>query len=202
MSERDTFILADRELADVVDRIDDEQWDMELPPDFPTGGDDTHTVREIIDYHAYDEAWIPAMVAGRRMGDVGEDAFGQPFGGALLGDDPRGRYRELSDDAVAAVADLPDDELDDRVVHFSYGDWPAREALRHVASFRGLRVHDLSRALGQETGMSDQLVSALWDMLEPRFEEYRSYGVFGPAVEVADDAPLRDRLLGRTGRQP
>lgn len=33
-------------------------------------------------------------------------------------------------------------------------------------------------------------------------EEWRSYGVFPAAVPVADDAPLLDRLLGLTGRQP
>ncbi len=202
MSERDTFIRADRELADVIDRIDDAQWEAELPPDFPSFGDRTFTVREIIDYQAYDEAWIPSMMAGRRVEEVGWDAFGEPFGGELLGDDPAARYRELSAAAIDAVQQLPEDELDERVVHFTYGDYPAREALRHVTAFRGLRVHDLAGALGQDTGMSDELVAGLWDMLGPRAEEYRAYGVFGPAVAVPDDAPLRDRLLGLTGRQP
>lgn len=202
MSERETFIRADRELAEVIDQIEEAQWGMPLPPDFPVFGDRTYTVREIIGYQAYDEAWVPAMVAGRRVEDVGADTFGEPLGDELLGDDPKGRYRDLSATAIDAVADLADDELDDRVVHFSYGDYPLREALRHLTSFRGLRVHDLARALGIAGGMSDDLVTGMWDMLEPRFEEYRAAGVLGPAVEVPADASQEARLLGMTGRQP
>jgi hypothetical protein len=33
-------------------------------------------------------------------------------------------------------------------------------------------------------------------------EEWRAIGVFGKAVPVPDDAPLLDRVLGLTGRDP
>ncbi|MBY5161134.1 DinB family protein [Salsipaludibacter albus] len=202
MSERDTFVLADVELARVVDRITDGQWDQQLPPEFPTLGDQTYTVREIVGYLAYDEAWVPAMVAGQRMEEVGADAFGEPIGGDLLGDDPATRYRELVDTSIEAITALDEEDLDRRVVHFTYGDHPAREAIAHLATFRGLRVHDLGRALGQDHPMSDELVTGLWEMLVPRFEEYRAAGVFGEPVEVGGDATLTARLLAATGRQP
>ena len=47
------------------------------------------TLREIIGYHAYDDAWVPDMLAGRTMDEVGQDAFK----GDLLGDDPKGSFR-------------------------------------------------------------------------------------------------------------
>jgi len=40
------------------------------------------------------------------------------------------------------------------------------------------------------------------DELSPHAEEWRAIGVFGPAVNVPADAPLQDRLLGLTGRDP
>jgi hypothetical protein len=36
---------------------------------------------------------------------------------------------------------------------------------------------------------------------EPGQEEARA-GLFGPVVEVPDDAPLLDRVIGLTGRDP
>ena len=51
---------------------------------------------------------------------------------------------------MLAVRDF--DDLD-RIVHLTYGDWPAREYLKHITSFRGLRVHDIARFIGADTAM-------------------------------------------------
>jgi hypothetical protein len=56
--------------------------------------------------------------------------------------------------------------------------------------------------IGTDTRFPDALVQGLWDELEPHAEEWRAIGVFGPKIEVLTDAPLQDRLLGLTGRQP
>lgn len=202
MNEKETFIRADEELNEVIQQINNDQWEMEMPVDFPTRDEKTYTLFDIITYHAYDEAWVPTMVTGKTMEEVGKDAFGGPFDNNLLGDNPRENYAELSKKAIAAVHELPDDELDTRVVHFSYGDYPAREALVHIASFRGLRMYDLAKALGQDTDIADDLVEGLWKYLSPYAEEWRAIGVFGPKVDVPDNAPLQDRLLGLTGRKP
>lgn len=79
MTEKETFIRADEELNGVIQQITDDQWEMEMPADFPTRDEKKYTVRDIITYQAYDEAWVPAMVAGKRMEEVGKDAFGGPF---------------------------------------------------------------------------------------------------------------------------
>jgi hypothetical protein len=87
-------------------------------------------------------------------------------------------------------------------VHLSYGDYPAREYLQHVTSFRGFRVYDLARWTGSETRMPPDLVAAMWEVLGPHMETWRAIGVYGPAVFVPDEASLQDRLLGRSGRDP
>ena len=70
--------------------------------------------------------------------------------------------------------------------------------------FRGLRAYDIAQAAGQDVGavLSHDLAQGIWDQVRPHAEEWRSYGVFPPAVPVPDDAPMPDRLLGLTGRQP
>jgi uncharacterized protein (TIGR03086 family) len=196
MQENEVFILADRTLNGVVQRIRDDQWSMEMPDTFLTRvSDHRPTLREIINYHAYDDAWVPDMLAGRTMDEVGKDAFQ----GDLLGADPRGSYAEIVDRACSAAHALTDLG---RTVHCSFGDYPAREYFWQINSFRGLRAHDIARVLGMDPQLPPELVQALWDEISPHADEWRQFGVFPAAVAVPDDAPLLDRLLGLTGRQP
>ncbi|HZL65157.1 MAG TPA: TIGR03086 family protein [Thermoleophilia bacterium] len=193
MDERDVFILADEALREVVDQIRDDQWGLVVPTDM-TPRLPGSTLRRVIGYHAYDDAWVPDVLAGRTIEDVGA-----AWDGDLLGDHPTLNFTSIVETAVLAVRAC--DDLD-RLVHLSYGDYPAREYLKHITSFRGLRVYDLSRFIRADATMPAALVQGLWDELSPQAEEWRKMGVYGPKVEVPDDAPLQDRLLGLTGRQP
>jgi len=56
--------------------------------------------------------------------------------------------------------------------------------------------------IGIDPALPDDLVQGLWDELSPNADEWRKFGVFPAAVAVPDDAPLLDRLLGITGRDP
>lgn len=197
MTPTDTFVLADRALDRVVQQVRDDQWDTVLPASFASHAapDERVTLRQVLGSHAYDEAWIPDMLAGRTMDDVGRTAYD----GDLLGDEPRAAFHSIVERGVAAAQDFTDF---DRVMHFSYGDFPAREGLWHVISFRGLRAVDLARVVGVDETLDADLVQAMWDEFLPQAEVWRAMGVFGPAVPVAPDAPLQERLLGLTGREP
>ena len=196
MDERGVFVLADRALLGIVEQIGDSQWEMLVPDWFPRGGSKGDvTLSEIVNYHAYDDSWVPHMLAGTSMDEAGK----AQFDGDLLGDDPKGSFAGIVDAACAAALAL--DDLD-RVVHTSFGDYPAREYLGQVTSFRGLRAHDIARLIGVDTRLADDLVQGLWDEIAPHAEEWRAIGVYGPAIEVSEDAELQDRLLGLTGREP
>jgi uncharacterized protein (TIGR03086 family) len=196
MNEPDVFVLAEEALVDVVDQIRDDQWSMPLPAGFATSQvDHTPTLREVINYHAYDDAWVPDMLAGRTMDEAGRDKFD----GDLLGADPKASFAAIAREACAAAQNL--DDLD-RVVHCSSGDFPAREYFWQINGFRGLRAHDLARVIGVEPNLPDELVQGLWDEISPHAEEWRALGVFPAVVPMPDDAPLLHRLLGLTGRDP
>ena len=81
-------------------------------------------------------------------------------------------------------------------------DFTAQQYLWQANYFRGLRAHDIAAAIGVDSALPDELVQGLWDELRPVADEWRTYGVFPPAVPVPDDAPLLTRLLGLTGRDP
>ncbi|MCA1672541.1 MAG: TIGR03086 family protein, partial [Actinobacteria bacterium] len=116
-----------------------------------------------------------------------------------LGADPKAAFTRIVDAACAAAAQLDDPG---RTVHCSFGDFTAQEYLWQVNGFRGLRAHDLSLVIGVEPSLPDELVQGMWDEISPHAEEWRAIGVFPPAVAVPETAPLVDRLLGLTGRQP
>jgi uncharacterized protein (TIGR03086 family) len=190
------FVLADEALNRVVAQIRDDQWSMMLPPSFATRQiDHPPNLREIINYHAYDDAWVPDMLAGRTMEEAGRDKFD----GDVLGDDPKASFAAIVALACAAARNLEDLT---RTVHCSFGDYEARAYLWQANMFRGLRAHDIARVIGVDPALPDELVQGVWDEVTPQAEEWRSIGVFPAAVPVPDDAPLLDRLLGITGRDP
>jgi len=196
MTEPEVFVLADRTLGGVIARIADDQWEMPMPDNFAMRQTNrTPTLREVVNYHAYDDAWVPDMLAGKTMDEAGRDRFD----GDLLGSDPKSAFAAVVERACTAAQDL--DDLG-RVVHCSFGDFPAREYFWQINGFRGLRAHDIARVIGADPDLPDELVRGLWEEIAPHAEEWRVIGVFGPAVAVPDEAPLQDRLLGLTGRDP
>lgn len=195
MKETEVFILADRALESVVAQIREDQWSMSMPDNFQTRARaTTPTLRDVINYHAYDDSWVPDMLSGLTMDEAGREKFD----GDLLGDEPIGAFTLIVDRACAAAASFSDT---DRVVHCSFGDFSARDYLLQINSFRALRANDIAVAIGVDPTLPAELVQGIWDEVTPVADEWRTYGVFGPAVEVPPDASLQDQLLGLTGRQ-
>jgi uncharacterized protein (TIGR03086 family) len=196
MNEAEVFVLADETLNRVIAQVRDEQWDMEMPASFVMRNSDrSPRLREIVNYHAYDDSWVPDTLSGKTMDEVGRDKFD----GDLLGNDPKASFAAIVEQACAAMRRFEDF---DRIVHLSFGDYTAREYLWQVNSFRTLRAHDIAQVIGADTKLPDDLVQGFWAELVPHAEEWRSLGVFGPAVPVPADASLQDRMLALTGRLP
>lgn len=67
-----------------------------------------------------------------------------------------------------------------------------------------LVVHgwDLARATKQPFACDPDSAEALFDFLSQSVDDEGSEGLFGPIVQVPSDAPLLDRVLGLTGRDP
>jgi hypothetical protein len=180
LTEQKVFVLADRTLNDVVSKIRDDQWSMDMPAGFQTRrSDHTPTLREIIGYHAYDDAWVPDTLSGKTMDEVGRDKFK----GDLLADDPKARFAEVVEKACAAVSEFVDL---DRVVHLSFGDFSAREYFWQINMFRGLRAYELAKVIGADVQLPDDLVQGIWDEISPHAEEWRKIGVFQKAVDFSD----------------
>jgi len=200
MPEPELFIIADRTLDAVVQQIGDGQWGLAIPDWLGIGrvSRDGLTLRTLINYHAYDDIWVPDTLAGRTMDEVGADKWKDED---LLGPDPKASFAAIVDAAVAAAEQVTPEQLE-QTAHLSFGDFTVQEYFWQITQFRAFRAYEFAVLIGADPTLPDDLVQGVWDQLLPNVEQWRAIGVFGPVVPVAEDAPLQDRLLGLTGRQP
>ena len=189
MTAKDLFLLSDAALRDVIDSIAPEQLDLPVPAEWSSTG--VPTLGGIIGLHAKDEAWVPDVVAGRTIEEVGET-----WNGDLLGDDPIAAYDAIHDRATVAVRSVTDLYA---VAHLSYGDYPLSTYFEHTSFYRAFQAVAIAKLLGRDLRMSDALVDLLWDAAVPQAEQLRQWHVFGPEVEVPEGADKQTRLLGLTG---
>jgi uncharacterized protein (TIGR03086 family) len=182
---------AAKEMAGLIEGVPDDLLDAPTPCLEYTLGDLVDHIRRLtIAFTAAAKKDTAGMTSGRAPGDA-----------KSLGDDWRTRIpRDLSALAeawrepaawtgmtMAGGIDLPGElagiiVLDELVVH----GW------------------DVARASGQDFDQDRDSVEAVYGFVKQfssAGEEARE-GMFGPEIAVADDAPLLDRLLGLTGRDP
>jgi hypothetical protein len=194
--EAEVFVLADQAAVQVYGQIREDQWDSKLPPLFEMpGADQPVPLRQAINHYAYDNSWVPDMLAGRTMDEVGRDRFD----GDLLGSDRRGNVERISAAACDAARKVTDREA---IVHCSYGDVPTWDYFWQLNIARTIGAHDVARLIGADDPLSEELARRMWEGTEASAEMWRSMGVFRAPVAVSVDAPWRDRFLALTGRQP
>ncbi len=89
----------------------------------------------------------------------------------------------------------------EKTVQSPLGGMPGGQLLS--AFFMETLVHgwDLAKATGQKTDMPADLAETCYAMFGPMADEWRKSGVFGPRVEVAEDASAQVKLLGALGRR-
>jgi len=124
-----------------------------------------------------------------------------------LADDPLGAWKAARADIERL---LDDHEFAAREVETPGGRMTVEQHVDEVASM-DLVLHgwDLAKATGQDDTIDPNEVEKLWPALGNLPEEMyipEAFGpgivVFGPKVDVPEDAPLQARLLGAIGRNP
>jgi hypothetical protein len=189
MNRQDLFLMSDAALRDVIDMIDLDQ--LSLPTPAHWSRKPNPTLRDVLAAHAYDEAWVPDVLAGRTAEEVGAR-----YDGDLLGGDPIGNYDALNDAATEAVSR---DLNFERAVHVSYGELPLGEYLLHISIYRAFQAWSIAHLLGLDFALPEPLVDGLWENLGPRVDEFRGIGIFPPEVEAPTGADSETRLLARVG---
>ena len=183
------FLEADAALRSVIDRIDPADLSKPAPKEWTSTPDPTF--RDIVFAHAYDEAWVPDVLAGKSPAD------GDEFRNAdLLGDDPIASYDRLNDTATAAVRE---GVASGTTFRFQYGDYSVEEGFAHLATYRAFQAWMIAKHLGIPFRMSPELIAGLNENVVPHADEWRQFGVFPPAIDPPADADDETRLLCTLG---
>ena len=192
MNIRELFIASNETEQKVVEQIADDQWGLMMPEKITRR---PMSILEVVRYHVWDSAWIPDGLAGMTIEEVGNS---HEHLLELTSKELKSNFAIYNQRAIDAVRDLTDL---DRIVHLSYGDFPAREYLQQNISVRAFWSYDIATLIGADTTMADDFVQALMDEFSPVVEGYRQSGLFPPAIEVASAASPQTKLLAMVGRE-
>ena len=154
------------------------------------------TVRTLLNHLLY---WGPSLVGAAR-----KERVAPPAAGEREADLPDGDWAgALAGQIDRTAAAWSDPDAWEGMTHLGGPD-PMPAPLIGGMVLTELVVHgwDLARATGQRPEWDRELLDYLHGEIGKTAEYGRELGVYGPAVPVPDSAPVLDRTLGLTGRDP
>ncbi len=149
-------------------------------------------MRALVNHIVSEDRWVPPLLEGKTIEEVGD-----AFDGDILGDDPKA---EWSDAARAALEAADRDGAMEVTAHLSFGDTPADEYISQVLADHVVHAWDLARGIGVDDELDPELVDFVLDFYAPQVELWRGAGIFGPEIEVSEDADRQTKLLAMVGR--
>ena len=162
-----------------------DQWHDDTP-------DDDWDVRMLVNHVAVEQLWVPPLVEGKTVADVGDSLDGDQ-----LGSDPVATW----DAAVAAsLAAFGAPGALDGTVQLSSGERPTAEYCWEMTTDALIHSWDLARGIGATDVLDPELSQLVYDRTLPFAEELQKTGMFAPPVPVPADSPLQTRLLAIFGR--
>jgi len=184
MNETIAFQRASDGFLERARQIGGDQWSAATPCS-------EWNVRALVNHVAGEWLWVPELIAGRTIAEVGDRLDGD-----VLGDGPLEtliQARRAAVDALATEGSL------DTTVHLSFGDMSAGAYATQMAIDGVIHAWDLARAIGADERLDPELVELSYAELERAAEDWRAGGAFGPATTPAD-ASTQAKLLALTGR--
>ena len=169
-----------------VQAIRGDQWDQGTPAT-------EWTVRDLVGHLVGEQLWVPLLLRGATIEQVGDR-----FDGDNLGDDPRGAWVSA---ARAARAAWLEPGAVERTVHLSFGDTPATEYGWQMTMDLAVHAWDLASGIGADDQLPAELCADVLDFARPQIGEWRDWGLFAAPVPVPPDADVQTTLLGLLGRR-
>ncbi|MCP3910392.1 MAG: TIGR03086 family protein [Actinomycetia bacterium] len=164
--------------AQRLDAVSADQWEARTPCD-------QWSVRELVEHTIDVQRGFP--------GQLGADAS------AELGDNPAAAWRQIM---AAASAAYTADGAAEQEVQSPFGARPLGEAIGIATTDLMVHTWDLARAINADDTLPEPIAAHALETLTPMDAMMRGEGMFGPKIEVGDDASVQDRLIGFLGRQP
>ncbi len=179
------YIQATEVFDERVRGVGDGQWDAPTPCE-------QWDVRDLVHHVTVENLWVPALLDGRTMEEVGD-----AFDGDQLGADPIEAWIAAVGAARQAAREPG---VTARTVHLSYGDESAGQYLMQLFTDHLVHAWDLAWATGSDADLPAELVAACAEWFSEVEAMYREAGVIGPAAPVSATAGEQTRLLAAFGR--
>src|SRR4051794_7289210 len=187
------FLAAQRVFTEVVHAVAESQWHEPTP-------DTEWDVAALVGHMIEEHRWAAPLLHGQDLESAGLIVQGSrklPVDGGV-----GANLAEEWDEAAVESSDaFSADGALDRSVALSRGDTPARQYLGEMTFDLVIHGWDLARAIGRDIEFPPGLVEGIYEQAQ-QFGDLAGSGFFAPPVDVPDDAPALDRLLGFTGRDP
>jgi uncharacterized protein (TIGR03086 family) len=150
-------------------------------------------LRALVDHLVYETLWVPDLVAGATLAEVGSR-----YEGDRLGDDPIGAWAAAKEAAVDGVRssnlDVP--------VHTSGGELTADEYLTQMLFDASIHGWDVAQSIGVDHAIPDDVARDLHAWFSPQAAGWVEAGILAPPIEVPDDADPSTHLIALSGRNP
>lgn len=182
------YIRGQDEFAEVLRRIQPDQWDNPSP----CAG---WTARDVAGHVIWGLDMVRARATGAEFDRVG--APGAPHPGDYLGPDPLADWERKREPCLAA---LTPEAMERTVTIGPLGDIPMRRFLDGLAVDFLAHAWDLGAAAGAEVRLDPEMVEFGLRWADKSMEYLRGPALFGPALPTPADADPQTRLIRLLGR--
>ena len=150
------------------------------------------TVRDVLNHLTENSTGAVGSLSGQQNVSAPE----------LGGDDPAAAFERIGREVGAVLAEPGALE---KTYDMPWGETPGQMLLALILADTVIHGWDIAAATGQPYEVDDDIAQTVYgmttSMLEPNGQMPRG-GNFAPPVEVADGAPLMDRVVAYMGRDP
>jgi uncharacterized protein (TIGR03086 family) len=147
----------------------------------------------LLNHMVYELLWVPEIIRGKTVQDVGD-----LYEGDVLRSNPQATWQHVADAALAAVHNSKESQI----AHVSYGDVPLMLYILEVGGDQLIHAWDLGQAMKATVLFDNELAQVVYEDVCTRQPQLEASGSFAPALKVAADASIQDKLLALTGRRP
>jgi uncharacterized protein (TIGR03086 family) len=184
MDVKKLFLICLESATDVVKQVKVSQFDDPTP-------DTEWNVRQLASHILYELAWVPDILSGRTITEVGGK-----YDGDLIGNNLQNSWSEREKLAKEAVYKVDVNSI----IHLSYGNFPAKHYLQQAANDQLIHSWDLGRAIKIPVFFDKEVLLELYKKALPRKNQLVKSGLFAPVIDVSNNSDLQTKFLAIYGR--
>lgn len=147
--------------------------------------------RVLVNHMLYELSWVPDMLAGKTVAEVGSKYDGDLFSGD---------FHQAWHLAAHRAANAVKHTNPKAIVHLSYADVLAEHYIKEIAGDLLIHSWDAGQSLQCSLVMDADLAQSIYDNVNARKQEFAASGLFGQPFEAPESARTQTKLLALVGR--